>query len=70
MIGRPASEICEARFSLAAGHDLDVVGVADLDGDGRVEIILSRRGDPWRRVAIYTAETPFRLTRVSVSEVR
>jgi hypothetical protein len=68
--GGPARAPCETHFSLAAGHNLDILAVADLDGDGRVEIVVSRRGDPIRKVALYTAETNFRLTRISVFDIR
>lgn len=70
--GRSATlgDSCVPQFALAAGHGLDVVGVADLDGDGRAEIVLSHRTETGRRVAVYTAETPLRLTRVGYTDVK
>src|SRR5262249_189695 len=70
--GRAATldDSCKPQFALAAGGDLAVVAAADLDGDGRAEIVLSRRGEPGRRVAVYTAETPLRLTRVGYTDVK
>lgn len=69
--GRPATaeERCSPRFAFAVGHDFDVIGVADLDGDGRVEVIVSRRGDKARKVSIYSADTAFRLNRVGSAEI-
>jgi hypothetical protein len=70
VLGAPAPlEVsCPPRPALAAGGDLDVLAVADLDGDGRVELLVARRGTP-RRLALYTADATLRLTRVGLATV-
>jgi hypothetical protein len=56
---------CERRF--AAQGAVDLVAVADIDGDGRVEVILQVRGKE-RMWGVYSAtETPQRLQRVAVA---
>lgn len=64
--GAPAaSAACEPRFAargLVTGNDpklflgLDLIGVADLDGDGRHELVLQYRYADHRTWAIYVAE--------------
>ena len=57
---------CPPRFAFAAGGGVYVVGVADLDGDGRIELVIARREPTGgRRVAVYTAATALRLERIA-----
>jgi hypothetical protein len=59
------------RFALAAGGGVDVLAVGDLDGDGRVEVVVARR-DPagGRRIALYSATATLRLERVAAVDYR
>jgi hypothetical protein len=69
--GRQLAATCPQRFAFAAGRGVDVLGVGDLDGDGRAEIVVARRGEGTeRRVAVYTAATAVRLERVAVVDLR
>jgi hypothetical protein len=56
---------CEGRFSGPLAEDLDLLGVADLDLDGRVEVAVGRRAA--KEAAIYSAsESAHRLVRVGM----
>jgi hypothetical protein len=66
----PAGTVCTPRPALAVGRDFDIMAVADLDGDGRVELIASKRGATSRQVAVYSAEATLRLARVGTGEVK
>lgn len=60
-----AAPPCERRF--AAQGAVDLIAVADIDGDGRMEVILQLRGKE-RIWGVYSAtETPKRLVRVAVA---
>lgn len=68
--GAPAPPTCTARFALAAGHDVDLLGALDLDGDGRLELVLAHRAAGGSRIAIYTATTAQRLERLAATDFR
>ena len=60
-----AAPPCDPKFAQAG--PVDVIAVADLDEDGRQEVILQLR-DKERMWAVYSAiETPRRLMRVGVT---
>ncbi|MBI4512088.1 MAG: hypothetical protein HY698_20820 [Deltaproteobacteria bacterium] len=68
---------CQARFatpSILGGTDprffkgMDLVGVLDVDGDGRNELVIQFRYADKRTWALYTAQVPLRLSLVGESE--
>jgi hypothetical protein len=62
---REAAPACDRRF--AARGVVDLIGVIDIDGDGRMEVILQAQHGKERVWGIYSAtETPKRLVRVAV----
>jgi hypothetical protein len=74
-LGPPPSATCAARFAARAGagdatrgSELDIVGVADLDADGRFEIVASFRRGERRTWALYQAGgSVARLDRVAMA---
>jgi hypothetical protein len=53
---KPAAETCVNRFARGnMAHGLDLIGVADLDGDGRRELIVQLRDGDRRTWGIYSA---------------
>lgn len=65
-----ASETCRPRPAGPLAENVDLLGVADLDLDGRVEVAVAVRQGGHHRAAIYSAgDTPARLDLVGVVDL-